>query len=136
MVKREHSNIFIGREKFMKAFLKLSPVFVLAALMVAGYDALIAAPIATIYACVVAMLTEKTKFQSVIDAAIASVREIQVALFILMIAYAMAEAFMSTGVGASIIIIALKFGITGKTVALVGAIVTAKIGRASCRERV
>src|SRR3712207_3486192 len=94
-------------------------------ILVAGYDALIAAPIATIYACVVAMLTEKTKFQSVIDAAIASVREIQVALFILMIAYAMAEAFMSTGVGASIIIIALKFGITGKTVALVGAIVTA-----------
>ncbi|EHO21109.1 hypothetical protein HMPREF9466_00617 [Fusobacterium necrophorum subsp. funduliforme 1_1_36S] len=43
----------------MKAFLKLSPVLVLAALMVAGYDALIAAPIATIYACVVAMLTEK-----------------------------------------------------------------------------
>lgn len=109
----------------MKAFFKLSPVFLLAALMVAGYDALIAAPIATMYACVVAMLTEKTKFQGVIDAAIASVKEIQVALFILMIAYAMAEAFMSTGVGASIIIIALKFGITGKTVALVGAIVTA-----------
>src|SRR3712207_8687365 len=64
-------------------------------ILVAGYDALIAAPIATIYACVVAMLTEKTKFQSVIDAAIASVREIQVALFILMIAYAMAEAFRS-----------------------------------------
>lgn len=114
----------------MKAFLKLSPVLVLAALMVAGYDALIAAPIATIYACVVAMLTEN-KFQSVIDAAIASVREIQVALFILMIAYAMAEAFMSTGVGASIIIIALKFGITGKTVALVGAIVTAVLSIAT-----
>ena len=36
-----------------------------------------------------------------------------------MAAYAMAEAFMSTGVGASLILIALKVGITAKTVAVV-----------------
>ena len=53
-----------------------------------------------------------------------NVKEIQVALFILMAAYAMAEAFMSTGVGASLILIALKVGITAKTVAVIGAIVT------------
>lgn len=109
----------------MIAFLKLSPVFVLAAMMMMGYDALISAPVATIYACLVAIFTEKKKFGVIVDAAIDNVKEIQIALFILMAAYAMAEAFMSTGVGASIIIIALKFGITGKTVALVGAIVTA-----------
>lgn len=109
----------------MIAVLKLSPVFVLAAMMMMGYDALISAPVATMYACLVAIFTERKKFTTVVDAAIDNVKEIQIALFILMAAYAMAEAFMSTGVGASIIIIALKFGITGKTVALVGAIVTA-----------
>lgn len=109
----------------MIAFLKLSPVLVLAAMMMSGYDALISAPVATIYACLVAILVEKKRFTAVVDAAIENVKEIQIALFILMAAYAMAEAFMSTGVGASIIIIAVKFGITGKTVAVVGAIVTA-----------
>ena len=64
------------------------------------------------------------KFSTVIDHAIDNVKEIQVALFILMAAYAMAESFMSTGVGASLILIALKVGITAKTVAVVGAIVT------------
>ena len=108
----------------MKAFLKLSPVIVLAALMMKGFDALLAAPIATIYACIIAMIFSKQKFSTVIDHAIDNVKEIQVALFILMAAYAMAEAFMSTGVGASLILIALKVGITAKTVAVVGAIVT------------
>ncbi|MCI5724721.1 MAG: Na+/H+ antiporter NhaC family protein, partial [Fusobacterium sp.] len=92
----------------MGALLRLSPVFVLAAFMMKGFDALLAAPLATIYACIIAMIFSKQKFNEVIDSAIASVREIQVALFILMIAYGMAEAFMSTGVGASLIIIALK----------------------------
>lgn len=109
----------------MKALFKLSPVFVLAALMILGFDALISAPLATIYACFIAMIFSKQKFNTVIDHAIDNVKEIQIALFILMAAYAMAEAFMSTGVGASLIIIALKVGITGKTVAVVGAAITA-----------
>ena len=92
--------------------------------MMKGFDALLAAPIATIYACIIAMICSKQKFSTVIDHAIDNVKEIQVALFILMAAYAMAEAFMSTGVGASLILIALKVGITAKTVAVVGAIVT------------
>ena len=108
----------------MKAFFKLSPVIVLAALMMKGFDALLAAPLATIYACFIAMIFSKEKFNTIIDHAIDNVKEIQVALFILMAAYAMAEAFMSTGVGASLILIALKVGITAKTVAVVGAIVT------------
>lgn len=109
----------------MVELLKLSPVFVLAALMMAGFDALLAAPMATIVAAVVAMLTEKKKFNDIVDAALTNVKEIIVALFILMLAYAMAEVFMATGVGAAIINLALRLGITGKTVALVGAIVTA-----------
>ena len=46
-------------KNFLKAFIKFSPVFLLAGLMIAGYDALIAAPIAAIYAFVVAGATEK-----------------------------------------------------------------------------
>lgn len=42
-----------------------------------------------------------------------------------MAAAAMASVFMSTGVGASLIIIALKLGITAKSIALVGATITA-----------
>lgn len=109
----------------MKAFFKLSPVIVLAAFMMSGFDALLAAPLATIYACFIAMIFSKEKFGTVVNHAIDNVKEIQVALFILMAAYAMAEAFMSTGVGASLILIALKIGITAKTVAIVGAVVTA-----------
>ena len=41
--------------------LKLSPVAVLAMLMFMGYDALIAAPIATIYAALVAGFVERKK---------------------------------------------------------------------------
>lgn len=70
----------------MIAIIKLSPVVVLAILMISGYDALIAAPLATIVAAVVAMCTEKKKFSYILDAAIANVREITIALFILMAA--------------------------------------------------
>ena len=113
------------------AIIKLVPVLVLAALMMSGFDALIAAPLATMVAAAVAMWTEKKNFSHVLDAAITNVREITIALFILMAAYAMAEVFMSTGVGASIINMALTLGITGKTVALVGAIVTSVLSIAT-----
>ncbi|WP_300340448.1 Na+/H+ antiporter NhaC family protein, partial [Fusobacterium sp.] len=108
----------------MVEFIKLMPVFILAALMMSGFDALLAAPLATAAAAIVAMVTEKRNFSEVVDAALANVREISVALFILMLAYAMAEVFMATGVGAAIINVALRLGITGKTVALVGVVVT------------
>lgn len=106
------------------AIIKLSPVLVLAGLMMSGYDALLAAPIATVYAALVAGLVAKKKVNDIIDACIKNAREMQIAFFILMMAYAMAEAFMSTGVGASIINIALGFGLTARTVAVVGVIVT------------
>lgn len=115
----------------MKAAFKFVPVFVLAALMIAKYDALIAAPIATVVAAVVAIATEKLKFQEIIDAATSSVSKILVALFILMFAYAMASAFMSTGVGAAIVNIALGLGINARSIALVGLLVTAVLSVAT-----
>ncbi len=108
----------------MKNIIKLSPVLVLAGSMSLGYDLLLAAPIATIYAIFVAMLVADKSFNDLIESAISSVKEIQIALFILMVAYALANSFMSTGVGASIILIALKIGVTAKTIALLAALIT------------
>ena len=106
------------------ALIKFSPVFLLAGLMIAEYDALIAAPIAAIYAFAVAGLVSKIKFQDSMDAAMKSVSNILVALFILMFAYAMASLFMSSGVGASVVNLALSLGVTGKSVAVVGVLCT------------
>ncbi|WP_312354799.1 Na+/H+ antiporter NhaC family protein [Aminipila sp.] len=117
--------------KSLKAAFKFVPVLVMAALMISGVDALTAAPVAAFTAIAVAMLTEKLKFNECLDAAMNSVSKILIALFILMFAYAMASAFMSTGVGAAIVNIALGLGVTGKTVAVVGLAVTAVLSVAT-----
>lgn len=111
-------------KNFLTALIKFSPVFLLAGLMIAGYDALIAAPIAAIYAFTVAGALCRIKFQESLDAAMKSVGNILVALFILMFAYAMASLFMSSGVGASVVNLALSLGVTGKSVAVVGVVCT------------
>ncbi len=120
----------------MKAFLKLSPVLVLAGLMMISniktlssffgfkLDILIIAPLGVIYAFIIAMLTEKFKFNDILDSAVNNVKEMQLVFFILMFAYAMADVFMSTGVGAAIINISLKFGISARSVALVAFLVS------------
>ncbi|MBQ4650312.1 MAG: Na+/H+ antiporter NhaC family protein [Firmicutes bacterium] len=116
---------------FVTGLLKFSPVFVLAGLMISGQDALIAAFLACVFAFIIAGIVSKVKFQEALDAAMDSVKHILVALFILMFAYAMAEAFMSYGVGASIINIALSLGITAKSVACVGFICCALLSVAT-----
>lgn len=116
---------------FLKAFVKFVPVFVLAGLMISGQDALIAAAIAAITAIVVARFVCGFKLQECIDSAMSSVSNILIALFILMFAYAMASLFMSTGVGAAVVNIALKAGITGKSVAFIGILCTAVLSVAT-----
>lgn len=116
---------------FLKAAFKFVPILVLAGLMISGQDALLAAPIAAIAAVIVARITEKLTFKDCIDASIKSVGNIIVALFILMFAYAMASAFMSTGVGASVVNIALSLGVTAKTVPVIGLCVTAVLSVAT-----
>ena len=106
------------------ALIKISPIFLLAGLMVYGMELLIAAPIAFFYAVIIAAIVEKYKFEEAMDKGIEAVKEMIMVFFVLMFAYAVAEAFMATGVGASVILIALKLGVTGKTVATVGFIVT------------
>ena len=127
----------------MRSFLKLTPVLLLAGLMMISnieslsalfgfkLDILIIAPIAVIYASVIAIITEKLQFKTVLDSAIDNVKEMQLVFFILMFAYAMADAFMSTGVGAAIISLSLKIGISARTVALVGFLVTSVLSVAT-----
>lgn len=109
---------------FLIGLFKISPVFVMAGLMISGMNALLAAPLATVYAAIIAVVIEKLSFNEILESAVDNVKEMQLVFFILMLAYAMAEAFMATGVGASIINIALSFGMTGKTVAVTGFMVT------------
>lgn len=108
----------------MKSLVKFSPIFVLAGLLMYGLDVLVAAPLATICAVLVAMAVEKYTFNDIMDKALSNVKEIVIVFFILMFAYGLAESFMATGVGASIIRISLNLGITAKTVAVVGFLVT------------
>lgn len=107
------------------AILKFVPVIILAAMMIGRIDALIAAPVATIAAVFIARITEGLTFDDCIKASTESIQHILVALFILMFAYAMASSFMSTGVGASVVNIALGLGITARTTAVVSLVVTA-----------
>ncbi len=121
----------------MKGFLKLSPVLLMATLMllsslgVLELDILVIAPIATIYAAIIAAILDKFKFQELVDSAIENVKEMQLVFFILMFAYAMAEAFMSTGVGAAIINMALGLGLSAKTVAVTAFLVSAVLSVAT-----
>lgn len=106
------------------AIIKLTPIFLLAGLMISGMDLVMAAPLATIYAGLVAGFTEKHRYDEIMENGFKAVKEMILVFFILMFAYAVAETFMATGVGASIIIISLKLGVTAKTVAVVGFAVT------------
>lgn len=121
----------------MIALIKFSPIFVLAGLMIAsnigtlGWDILVIAPIATVYAAIIAAVTEKLKFKTIVDAAVDNVKEMQLVFFILMLAYAMAETFMSTGVGAAIINMALGLGLTAKTVAVTAFLVASVLSVAT-----
>lgn len=116
---------WVGLYRFFVGLFKFSPVFMLAGLMIFKVNCLIAAPISTVYAFVVASITEKFKFNDLVDCAVDNVKHLNLVFFILMLAYAMAEAFMSTGVGASLVNIALSLGVTGRTVAVVSFLVTA-----------
>lgn len=114
----------------MIGLLKLSPVFLLSGLMIGnnifdlGLDILVIAPIVTIYAAIIACLTEKLSFNDILDSAIKNVSGMQLVFFILMFAYAMAEVFMSTGVGAAIINLSLRLGLTARTIAVITFLVT------------
>lgn len=108
----------------MKNLFKLTPVVLIAVLMINGFDILIAAPISFAYSIIVAMIADRHKMSDLIEAAISNLRHFLIVFLILQLAYGVAESFMTTGVAASAINLAMSLGINGHTVSLVGFIST------------
>ena len=107
------------------AILKFVPLVIFALLViVAKLDLLIAAPLASMAAILVAMYVNRLDFDGVFDFGLKSGASIVQVFYILMFAYGVAECFMATGVGAVVINIALAAGVTGKTIAVVALLVT------------
>lgn len=107
------------------AALKFLPLAIFAALVIVfQLDMLLAAPIATFAAAVVYMITEKCNFEKAFSHGLNAASNITIIFFILMFAYGLAECFMATGVGASLINFALAIGVTGRTIAPVAIFVT------------
>ena len=117
-MKKQTNRVLISIVKFVP--------LVIFALMVIVFkqDLLIAAPAATFSAVVVYMLVNRDSFENAFEHALVAARKIMLIFFILMFAYGVAECFMATGVGASLIIIALKLGVTARTVAPISILVT------------
>ncbi len=109
----------------MLSILKLTPVIVLGVLIWFEFDVLIAAPIALVYAFLVGIIFARIRFNDLMDAALENLKHILVVFLILQMAYAVAACFMTTGVSASIINMALSMGATAKLVPVIALIVTA-----------
>ena len=58
----------------MIALIKLSPMIVLGGLMMSGMDILLAAPIAFIIATIIAMLTDRFSFSTLLDAGLENMK--------------------------------------------------------------
>ena len=108
----------------MIALIKLSPVILLAIMVMNGVDILISASIGLFVAAAICKVTEKMKFSDVLNEGVEGAKDATLLAFILMLAYALAEIFMSTGVGAAAISIFINIGVTGKTVAVVAFLTT------------
>lgn len=110
--------------KALITILKLSPIVVLCALVMSGFDMLMAAPLAFLYSVIVCKFTMKKKAEDIIEGAFINVKNAMSVFFIFMLAYGVAQIFMVTGVGASVIGIALELGVSGKSIAIVAFIVS------------
>ena len=117
-VKKQEHNVLLSIVKFI-------PLMVFALLVIVfKLDLLIAAPLATFTAAAVYMITKRARYATAFEHALDAARKIVLIFFILMFAYGVAECFMATGVGASLIILALKLGVTARTIAPIAIVVT------------
>lgn len=127
----------------MMALFKLSPIFLIAVLMMISnipqlsnlfgfkLDILIIAPIASVYAAIVAKISSKAKIDKLIQAAVHQVKHLQLVFFILMLAYAMAQIFMASGVGAAIINLSMSLGLSARSCALAAFLVASLLSVAT-----
>lgn len=107
------------------AIVKFIPLFLFAGMvLIFQYDLLIAAPVSAFAAIVIYIRTCKVKFSDAFDQGMDATKKIVMIFFILMFAYAVAECFMATGVGASMIKLALLLGVSARTIAPVSLLVT------------
>ena len=107
------------------AALKFFPLILFGVLViVVQLDLVLAAPIAAFTAALVFIITKRSNFGAAFHQGLNSVKNIALIFFILMFAYGTAECFMATGVGASLINLALKLGVTARTAAPVSLLVT------------
>ena len=113
-------------DKAWIAAVKFLPLLIFALLVIVfQLDLLIAAPIATFSALIIYLLLNRgLRFEQAFEQGLKATRKIALIFFILMFAYGVAECFMATGVGASLILLALKLGVTARTVAPISIIVT------------
>lgn len=111
-------------KKALIMIFKLSPIALLCALVMSGFDTLVAAPLSLFYAVLVCWAVTRRKVMDIIESAMTNVKNAIIIFFIFMMAYAVATLFMTTGVGASIIMAALKIGVSGRSIAVVAFIVT------------
>ena len=61
---------------------KLSPIFLLCALVMSGFDTLMAAPISLFYAAIVCWITTKRKVMDILDSALGGVKNAMMVFFI------------------------------------------------------
>ena len=116
----------------MIAVLKFVPLFVFAGLVLfLKFDLLIAAPIASFVAIVVYMLSSKVTFDEAFEHGMEATKKIILVFFILMFATTVGECFMRTGVGAAMITLALKMGVTARTIAPVCLLVSSLLSVAT-----
>ena len=116
----------------MIAVIKFLPLLLFAGLvLIFQMDLLLAAPIATFAAILVYMLTTRISFEGAFVSGMEATKKIILIFFILMFATTVAECFMRTGVGASMIKLALMLGVTGRSVAVVSLLVTCVISFAT-----
>ncbi len=114
------------------ALVKFLPIVALILMVLVGeFDMILSAMVAAITALIIDMVVDKRSFRDSLNAGINNVKEVVPVMYILILAYAMGNCFMSTGVGAVIINSALKIGISAKTVALVAFLVSCVLSVAS-----
>lgn len=103
----------------LSSVLKFSPIFLLAFMLVSGFDILVSAPFAVVLAMILSKFYQKKTLNEMMDDALDSVKDVCMIFFVMMFSYGLAEIFLSSGVGASVIILSVNLGVTGKTVATV-----------------
>lgn len=116
---------------FLKAFAKFIPVIIMGTMVFNGIDIMPAAFIALIIAAFFCTVLEKKKLSDVMNAAVEGAKDGMYPGFVLMMAYALAEIYISSGVGAAAIQLFINLGVTGVTVAAVAFVASCALSLAT-----